>query len=214
MVGQHLADPADQPPWSRCRPPESNVTNVRTSSRVSRRVVAGLVDELDVEQLGHQVVGRMVGAPVDVLREHCRRRIATRRLEWPGWPGTLRVLSLTRSRTVSWSLSGMPSSMPMTRIGICAPKSRDEVEPVARPRADRGTRAQNARICGSSAAIFRGVNTARQQPAVDRVQRRIFEDEDPRRHVDARPDEVEDVDLAVDEGACCRPAHARRRRSG
>ncbi len=40
-----------------------------TSVRVSRRSTAVLLD-LRVEQLGHQVVGRMVGPPVDVLGEH------------------------------------------------------------------------------------------------------------------------------------------------
>ena len=41
-----------------------------TSSRVSVRSAPVVVLELRVEQRGHQVVGRVLGAPVDVLGEH------------------------------------------------------------------------------------------------------------------------------------------------
>ena len=61
-----------------------------------------------------------------------------------------------RSRIASWSCSGMPSSMPMVRIGICAPRSAMKSNP---PEPTSGSRllAQNARTLGSSSAMRRGV---------------------------------------------------------
>ena len=48
--------------------------------------------------------------------------------------------------------------MPITRIGICAPRSRTKSKPPA-PTSGSRLRAQNSRIFGSSASIFFGVNT-------------------------------------------------------
>ncbi len=62
-----------------------------------------------------------------------------------------------RSRMASWSDSGMPSSMPMVRMGIWAPMSAMKSKP---PWSTRGSRlrAQNSRILGSRALMLRGVN--------------------------------------------------------
>ena len=50
--------------------PAMTAVYVRTSSRVSVRRLAVLVLELGVQEARHQVVGRVLGAPVDVLGEH------------------------------------------------------------------------------------------------------------------------------------------------
>ena len=60
--------------------------------------------------------------------------------------------------SASWSSSGMPSSIPITRIGICAPRSATKSNRPA-PTSGSRLRAQNSRIFGSSAATFLGVNT-------------------------------------------------------
>ena len=74
-----------------------------------------------------------------------------------GFPASVRSCALPRSRMYSWSSSGMPSSMLMTFIGICAPRS---VTKSNWPEPTSGSRhcAQKSRIIGSSAAILRGVN--------------------------------------------------------
>ena len=75
-----------------------------------------------------------------------------------GWPASVRSVVSTPSRIASWSASGMPNSMPITRIGICAPKSAMRSNS-SRPTRGSRLRAQNSRIFGSSAATRRGVNT-------------------------------------------------------
>ncbi len=71
--------------------------------------------------------------------------------------------SSIRSRSASWSSSGMPRSMPIVRIGMKAPRSWMKSKP---PEPTRGSRvvAQNSRIFGSMAAIRRGVNTRERRP--------------------------------------------------
>ena len=63
----------------------------------------------------------------------------------------------------SWSSSGIPSSMPIVRMGICAPRS---VTKSNRPEPTSGSRlrAQNSRTFGSSAFIFFGLNTRDSRP--------------------------------------------------
>ena len=63
-----------------------------------------------------------------------------------------------RSRIASWSASGIPSSIPIVRIGIWAPRSAMKSKP-PEPTFGSRLRAQNSRTWGSMAAIRRGVNT-------------------------------------------------------
>ena len=80
-----------------------------------------------------------------------------------GLPGSVRIAASTWSRTASWSCSGIPSSMLITRIGIWAPRSATKSN---RPAPISGSRlsAQNSRIFGSSACIFLGVKTRETSP--------------------------------------------------
>ena len=75
-----------------------------------------------------------------------------------GWPASVRRLASVLSRTDSWSCSGIPSSMPITRMGIWAPRSAMKSNPPAPTRGSR-ERTQNSRIFGSSSATRRGEKT-------------------------------------------------------
>ena len=63
-----------------------------------------------------------------------------------------------RSRIASWSSSGIPSSMPMVRIGIWAPRSRMKSKR-SEPTYGSSVRAQNSRTFGSMSAMRLGVKT-------------------------------------------------------
>ena len=68
MLGQELARPPDQHPRVVARGADDvDVGEELVASQPPRR--AGLVFELGVQQLGHDVVGRVVDAPVDVVGE-------------------------------------------------------------------------------------------------------------------------------------------------
>ena len=128
MAAEDLAGPADEP-GRRLVPgagQQADVGEDLVARQRARR--ARLVLELGVEQLGHEVVGGVLGAPVDVVGEHLRRarrrRSRTRAPCPPRAAGPRRVWS----RIASWSCSGMPSSMPMTRMGMNLPEVLDEVE--------------------------------------------------------------------------------------
>ena len=62
------------------------------------------------------------------------------------------------SRIAAWSSSGMPSSMPMVRIGISVPRSAMKSKPPC-PTSGSSLRAAKARTCGSIAAMRLGVKT-------------------------------------------------------
>ena len=70
MAAEHLAGEADQA-GRRLVPRPGQQADVAEDLLVGERARrARLVLELGVEQLGHQVVGRVLGAPGDVVREH------------------------------------------------------------------------------------------------------------------------------------------------
>ena len=69
MLGENLSGPTDQPcrRLVACPGDDVEVDQYFFASQPPRG--AGLIDELDVEQISHDVVGRMLGAPVDVSGE-------------------------------------------------------------------------------------------------------------------------------------------------
>ena len=73
-------------------------------------------------------------------------------------PSSILRPSSSVSRMASWSCSGMPSSMPITRIGIWAPRSPMKSKPPL-PTSGSRLRAQNSRTWPSRASIFLGVKT-------------------------------------------------------
>ena len=70
VLGQHLGEPADEPTGGLVAGPGEHrrVGGDLLAGQLAGR--AGLVLELGVEELGHEVVGRVLGPPVDVLLEH------------------------------------------------------------------------------------------------------------------------------------------------
>ena len=124
---------------------------------------AGLVLELGVEQLGHEVVGGVVGAPVDVLGE----RLAGGEAAPASTASACRARSAARRRSCRGSSPGPPRGCraacrsPASASGRPGPaRSR------SRPAPTSGSRllAQNSRTFGSSAFILRGVNTRDSRP--------------------------------------------------
>ena len=75
-----------------------------------------------------------------------------------GAPGLVRRLASLASRTAIWSDSGIPSSMPITRIGIIDASSATMSKP-SEPTCGSRQLTQNCRIWSSISAIRRGVKT-------------------------------------------------------
>ena len=161
VLGEHLARPPDQ---ARRRLVARRRQEVHVAEHLRPAEApggAGLVLELGLEQLGHEVVGGWLArhsmysskplALTDALGVRrldvghgALRRAAGRRRCGRGWPpGPAREC---------------PSSMPMVRMGIWAPRSAMKSK---RPAPTRGSRlrAQNSRTLGSSALMLRGVKT-------------------------------------------------------
>ena len=96
--------------------------------------------------------------------------------------------------------------MPITRIGICAPRSAMKSNSPAPTSGSRLARAELADLRLERGDAPRREH-ARQQAAVHRVRGRVLEDQRARRHLDVRLDELEDaarardVVLGVDEAA-------------
>ena len=118
---------------------------------------AGEVLELDVQQLGDEVVGRVLRPPGDVVGVGVAVEVVIFADEERFARLVPQSCSTAWSRTAGWSASGMPTSMPIARIGISAPRSSTKSN---RPEPTRGSKhaAQNARICCSSRFMRFGVN--------------------------------------------------------
>ncbi len=192
MFGEHLAGPTDQP----CRRlvpgagDDRHVGEDLLAAQSSHR--ARLVLELRLEQFGHQVVGGVLGAPVDVLGELRAEVEMVLRRRPSGRPASVRRLSLARSRIASWSASGMPSSMRDDAHRHLGAEVADEVEAVGADERVEAARAELTDLWFEFGHAPRSEHP-RQQAPVDRVGRRVFEDQDPRRHLDAGLDDLEDA---------------------
>ena len=115
-----------------------------------------------------------------------------------GCPGTVRRLASVLLRTATWSDSGMPSSIPITRMGSSVASSAMMSKP-SEPTSGSRQRTQYWRTWSSSAAMRRGVNTRDMRPrcivCTGGSSKRIT----PGRQVDAGADDVEDVAAGVGE---------------
>ncbi len=80
-----------------------------------------------------------------------------------GSPGRVRNMVSVRSRTATWSDSGIPSSIPITRIGTTLANSAT-ISKVGSPTSSSRQRAQKSRIWSSSAAMRRGLKTRDMSP--------------------------------------------------
>ena len=203
VVGQHLARPADEAGRGLVAGAGDDV-HVREdllAREPARR--SGLVHELGVQHLGHQVVRGMLGAPIDVVGEHLAAREfvfgVPHRLAGLGAQGRVGVVA-DRFLVL---LRDPEQHADHPHRHLCA-EIRDEVEPA---RADERVEARCAELADLR---FERVHLPRrehprQQRSVHGVDRRILEDEDARRHLDVRLDQLDDaaptgdVGLPVDE---------------
>ena len=138
--------------------PARRLTEVRISVRVRRRVVpvsswnSALSSAVIRSSEGCSSRHSMYSA--NIAPSKCERSASFA-------PGALR--DACRSCTAIWSLSGMPSNMPMTRAATIAAKSWTKSKPSLPTNGSRH-RAQNSRTSGSRASIFFGVKTRDSRP--------------------------------------------------
>ncbi len=173
--------------------------------------------ELGVEQLGHQVVG-------GVVRPASR---CSRRRRWPGSRPALKSVGVGHRRRPRHAqavrrsgrgsppgpASGMPSSMPMVRIGIWAPRSAMKSNPPAPTSGSRraGAELADLRLDGGH---LPGREDPREQAAVQVVVGRVLEDDRPGRDLDVGLDQLEQRALRRSCRSASPSARPRRRRTG
>ena len=150
MLGQELAGPPDQHP-RRLVARGADDVDVReefVASQPPRR--AGLVLELGVQQLGHDVVGRVIDAPVDVVGED---GAAERVIADLGVPAAC-------EEVIAYGLLvalGHPEEHADDAHRHLRAEVGDEVEPTAATSGSRNL-AHSFRMSGSSELIRLGVN--------------------------------------------------------
>ena len=164
---------------------------------------AGLVLELGVQELGHQIVGGVLGAPVDVFRE-----IA---LEGCPADGAGQILGVGHlARCEAQTLVDAVAERLLVLFGDAEQHADrahrhlgaeilDEVEAAGADERIQALRAEppHLRLEGVDLA---GREQARQQGAVDPMTGRVLEDDHARRHLHVRLDQLEDRSAAGDEG--------------
>ena len=175
VFGQNLAGPADQPRGGL-------VARAGDHVEVDEQFLAGqpprdarLVDELDVEQFGHDVVGRVLGAPVDVGREELAG-------DQPVLGGLHRLARLGAHLRV-----GVVADHLLVVLGDAEQHADhlhrhlraevgDEVEPAGADQRIQALRAEFADLGLQRVDLARGEHP-RQQLAVDVVDRRVLENQ-------------------------------------
>ena len=95
--------------------------------------------------------------------------------------------------------------MPITRIGICAPMSSTKSKLPGTDERIQAARTEFADLGLQGADLARGEH-ARQQLAVDVVDRRVLENQHARRDLDIRLDQLQDRTAGRDEGPSRRSA--------
>src|SRR5579875_1499558 len=110
-------------------------------------------------------------------------------------PAFVRRLRSAISLTAGWSASGMPKSMPMTRMGT---KIRDEVK-LSYPHQRVERRRAKLTDLGLQRSDAPRREHAREQGAMYIVHRRILEDQSAWRKIDVRLDQLENASLSRDE---------------
>ena len=212
VLGQHLAGPADQPGGGLVAGAGHDVDVGEHLVAAQAPDGAGLVLELGVEQLGHDVVGRVLGPPVDVLGELLAAGEALRHLHRLARLGA--QVARRRGR-------GSPPGPPRGCRAACRSPASASGRRGRRRSRSRPVPTSGSRLVGAELADLRlergdlpRREHPRQQAAVDGVGRRVLEDDDARRHLDAGLDQLEDPAAAGDERVAVDAGRARRPRSG
>ena len=177
MLGQHLAAPADQSAGGVVagRGDDVDVGEQLLAGQAARR--PGLVLELGVQQLGHDVVGRVVDAPVDVLGEDLAAEHVVSRLG---------LVAAERVEVVAYRLALVvrnadehaddPGRHDRAEVGgeVEAAGADQRIEQLGAHRPDLRLQAGD----------LAGREHARQQAAMDRVGGRVLEDQRAGRELD------------------------------
>ena len=167
---------------------------------MSRRVHALDVGVLGLEHLGHQVVGGVLGPPVDVLLEHLRLRLRVVHAEVGHLAGVepqALVDAVAERLLVLLGDAEQHADRAHRHLGA---EVGDEVEAAA---ADQRVEAAGAELAhlGLDRRHLAGGEHPRQQAPVEVVVGRVLEDDRPRRDLHAALDELEDRALGRAVGA-------------
>ncbi len=197
VLSEHLARPPDE---ARGRlvagaGDDGDVGEDLLAPQRARR--ARLVDELGVHQLGHDVVGGVLDAPVEVLGEHLAVDEVLRHLLGLARLGAQPRVALVAHRLLV-ALGDAEQHADHAHRHLRA-EVGDEVEPGF---ADERVEALRAVLADLrlERVDLPGREHAREQAPVDGVRRRVLEDEDAGRHLDARLDDLEDAAPSRDVG--------------
>ena len=200
MLGEELAGPADEAGGGLvARAGEQHDVHERLVAR-ERAGDAVLVLELRLDQLGHQVVGRVLGAVVDVLTEHLDA------LEDDSGRRHLGLAVLVDAQTLvdlvadgDLVLLGDAQQHPDREHRHDRAEVGDEVEAALGHEGVEGAVAELAHLGFDRQHGFRREHT-RHQAAVDVVRRRVLHQDRTGRHLDAGQDHLERRALPGTEG--------------
>ena len=196
VLGQHLAGPPDEAGGGLVAGPGDDGDVHQELVPAEAPHGAGLVLELGVEQVRHDVVGRVLGPPVDVGLELRAVGEALRHVHRLALLGAEVPVDLVADGLLV--LVGHAQQHPDDAHRHHRAEVADEVEAPAPDVRIEAVRAELADLRLQGRHLLRGEHP-RQQAAVDRVRRRVLEDDDARRHLDVRLDDLEDRAAPGDE---------------
>jgi hypothetical protein len=202
VLGQHLAGPADEPGGGLVAGRRDEVDVVEHLVPPEPALRAGLVLELGLQELGHEVVARVLGPPVDVGLELRARGLVGQVGDVVGQGPVVAHAEAGVDRVADGLLVGLRDAEQHADRAHRHLRAEvlDEVEAAG---AHEGVEAVGAelahlRLDGGHLA---GREHAREEAAVAVVPGGILEDEHARRHVDVGLDQLEERALGGGVGA-------------
>ena len=199
VLAEHLADPADE---AVRRFVARGREDVDEDQDLLPGEVANLtrgVLELDAQQVGHEVVGGVIGSPGDVVGEEglVGKVVVVVLARFPGQLLHAEVLALAHGLLIALGDAEQHSDH-VDRHDVA--EVEHEVEAVLTDERIERIRAEVADLALQRVHLARGEH-AGEHAAVRAVQGRVLEDEHTRRDVDVRLDELEDPALRRAVGA-------------
>ena len=191
MLGEHLPGPADEPSGGLVAGGGQHVGVRQDFDAREATARAGFVFELDREQVGHEVVGGVLGAPVDVLREHPRD--VGQGVHFLDLRYGLVELEAGADAVTNLLLVGLRNAEQQSDDphGHLRAEIADEIEPFGVAQRVERVRAELAHLRLDRQHPFRREH-ARQQRAVQVVDRGILEQDVAGPQLDVGADQLED----------------------
>ena len=215
VLGQQLAGPPDEAGGGLVAGPVEQRDEVHHLAPGEPAERAGLVGELGVEQLGHEVVGRVLGPPADVLAEEVGRAHVARAFVGEVGHGAVVQLEVVADQVPQGGLVLLGDAQqhadgPHRHLGA---EVGDEVEAAgARVRVEAAG-AELPQLGLQGVHLLGGEHPRHQAPVVV-VDRRVLEDDEAGRDVHAALDDLEDGALGRAVGVPVLERRGGRRRSG